>query len=174
MTRERFEVEFRREFDERFAPLFRYLDRLSGDPELASDIAQEAFVRLFRRGSMPDDVRGWLGVVASNLFRDDRRRSQRRVQLLARQPVEVTVGAGATDGSAVDALVSEERRRTVREALDTLGERDRQMLLLRHEGYSYREVARAVGVSESSVGTLLIRATAAFRAAFLERNRAFE
>jgi DNA-directed RNA polymerase specialized sigma24 family protein len=39
------------------------------------------------------------------------------------------------------------------------------MLLLRHEGYSYREIAQVAGVSETSVGTLLIRATAAFHAA---------
>jgi DNA-directed RNA polymerase specialized sigma24 family protein len=62
----------------------------------------------------------------------------------------------------------------VREALDGLTLRDRQMLLLRHEGYSYREIAQALGVPETGVGTMLVRATAAFRAAFLEKNRAPE
>lgn len=165
-----FEGAFRRVFDEQFGSLFRYLDRLSGDPELAADLAQEAFVRLHRRGIIPEDVRAWLGTVASNLFRDERRRVQRRGRLLARQPPELTLASPPV--AADDALEAEEMRARVRAALDRLPLRDREMLLLRHEGYSYREVAQVLGVAETSVGTMLIRATAAFRAAFLERQRA--
>lgn len=36
---------FREEFEKHFPTTFRYLDRLSGDPDLA-DIVQEAFIRL--------------------------------------------------------------------------------------------------------------------------------
>jgi DNA-directed RNA polymerase specialized sigma24 family protein len=46
------------------------------------------------------------------------------------------------------------------------------MLLLRHEGFSYREIATALGVAESGVGTMLIRATEAFRAQLKEKTRA--
>lgn len=165
-----FEIAFRRLFDEQFASLFRYLDRLSGDPDLAADLAQEAFVRLYRRGEVPDDARAWLGTVASNLFRDERRRSRRRLRLLDAQPAELTVGAPSPSADA--AVIERERRESVRQALDSLSLRDRQMLLLRHEGYSYREIAQALGVTETGVGTMLIRAAAAFRAAFLEKNRA--
>lgn len=42
-------------FDNRFARLFRYLDRLSGDRELAADIVQESFARLHANGSLPDE-----------------------------------------------------------------------------------------------------------------------
>lgn len=167
-----FDAVFRRLFAEHFASLFRYLDRLSGDPDLASDLAQEAFVRLYRRGEIPDDVRAWLGTVASNLFRDERRMSQRRLRLLAAQPPELTLGAPSPLPDA--GAISAERREAVRTALDALQLRDRQMLLLRHEGYSYREIAIALGVPETGVGTQLIRASAAFRAAFLERHSAPE
>jgi DNA-directed RNA polymerase specialized sigma24 family protein len=44
-------------------------------------------------------------------------------------------------------------------------ERDRRLLLLRHEGYSYHELATALGLVESSVGTLLRRARAVLRVA---------
>jgi len=47
--------------------------------------------------------------------------------------------------------------------LDSLPERERQMLLLRYEGFSYREVAHALAINEASVGTLLARAKTAFR-----------
>jgi RNA polymerase sigma factor (sigma-70 family) len=168
--RKTFDVVFRRLFDEQYSSLFRYLDRLSGDPDLAADLAQEAFVRLYRRGEVPEDARAWLGTVATNLFRDERRRSSRRLRLLSEQPPELTLGAPAPAPDA--GAISVEQRESVRSALDRLSLRDRQMLLLRHEGYSYREIAQALGVPETGVGTQLIRATAAFRAAFLEEHRA--
>jgi RNA polymerase sigma-70 factor (ECF subfamily) len=46
------------------------------------------------------------------------------------------------------------------------------MLLLRHEGYSYREIAETLELSPASIGTMLVRATEAFRKAFKERFRA--
>ena len=51
-----------------------------------------------------------------------------------------------------------ERMAPVREALGHLTEREREILLMRHGGFSYREIADAVGVAPSSVGTLLARA----------------
>jgi RNA polymerase sigma factor (sigma-70 family) len=165
-----FDAAFQRLFDAQFPSLFRYLDRLSGDRELASDLAQEAFVRLYLRGALPDDVRAWLGTVAANLFRDERRRESRRRELLAMQPPGTTLGTppAAADG----AMIADEQRAAVRAALDALSERDRRMLLLRHEGYSYRELAQALGMAEASVGTTLVRATSAFRAAYMETHRA--
>ncbi len=165
-----FEVAFARLFDERFVSLYRYLDRLSGDPDLAEDLAQEAFVRLHRRREIPNDVRAWLAAVASNLFRDERRRARRRQNLLARQPADLTLGSPPP--SPDDDVERAEQRMLVRHALDRLAQRDREMLLLRHEGFSYREIANALGVAETGVGTMLIRATEAFRAAIKEKNGA--
>jgi RNA polymerase sigma-70 factor, ECF subfamily len=146
-----------------FESLFRYLDRLTDDLDLAKDLAQETFVRLYGRGAMPDDPRAWLAAVATNLFRDHRRRTRRRAELVA----EYAADAAPSDQSPpADATVmAREARVQARVALDSLCRRDRALLLLHHEGYSYRELAHAVGVAESSVGTLLVRATRMFRAA---------
>ena len=51
---------------------------------------------------------------------------------------------------------------SVRRALDGLAPRDRELLLMREEGFSYREIGGAVGVSASSVGTLIARAQKRF------------
>ena len=160
-----FEETFCRLFDQQFPSLFRYLHRLTGDGDLADDLAQEVFVRLYQRASLPDDTRGWMGAVAHNLLRDHKRTAKRRLHLMAMQPAEFTP-AESTHADA--SLLIDEKRQAVRRALDKLSERDRRMLLLRHEGYSYREIAQAVGVNETSVGTLLLRATNAFHAAFGE------
>jgi RNA polymerase sigma factor (sigma-70 family) len=68
--------------------------------------------------------------------------------------------------SPTDALAAEETRRRVRRAIDRLSERDRQMLLLRAEGYAYRDIAGILDLNEASVGTLLSRAKNAFREAY--------
>ena len=57
-------------------------------------------------------------------------------------------------------------RDRVRAALDRLSERDRQILLLRAEGYGYRDLAVALDLNEASIGTLLARAKRAFRDAY--------
>ncbi len=154
-----FEAVFRERFDELHASLFRYLDRLSGDPALAADIAQESLVRLFQRGRMPDDLRAWLVTVAHNRLRTARRLERRRAILLALRLVVAPPDPPPPADRAVDI---EEQGGAVRAALASLPPRDREMLVLRSEGYSYREIGRILHMRESSVGTLLRRAKIQF------------
>jgi RNA polymerase sigma-70 factor (ECF subfamily) len=157
--------EFTRLFHDQSPGLFRYVNRLTGDPEMAADIIQETFVKLYQRGSVPDDARAWLATVAINLLRDERRTASRRGMLLVRHTPET-----ATVRPPDVELIADEQRQLVRAALDTLTPRDREMLLLKHAGYSYREIAAALGLAETSIGTMLVRATASFHSAFTERN----
>ena len=163
---DQFDAEFDRLFEQHFAQLFRYLDRSLGDAQLAADLAQETFVRLFDRGEMPDEPIAWLITVAANLLRDDKRRTTRRLRLLASAPADVPHAAAAPDPA--DAIDQAERRDQVRAALARLAPRDRDALLLRHSGYSYREIALALGITETGVGTVLLRAGASFRKAYQE------
>lgn len=152
-----FDESFALLFEAQFPRLFRYLDRLSGEPDLAADLAQEAFIRLYRRGVMPDRPEVWLVTVALNLLRNSRSTYTRRLRLLARwtQPAEST-----------EPSPERSEAEPVRTALRQLPEREREMLLLRAEGYSYREIATALNLNEASVGTLLARAKRAFREAY--------
>ena len=148
-------------FQVEFPRLFRYLDRLSGEPDLAADLAQESFVRLHRRGSMPDNPPVWLVTVALNLFRNARSTRSRRGRLLTAARAEATL---AEPPPAPDQMSdSEGADERVSAALRRLPPRDRELLLLKAEGYSYREIATALKLNEASVGTLLARAKRAFR-----------
>jgi RNA polymerase sigma-70 factor (ECF subfamily) len=151
-------------FNVHFRRLYRFLNRLSADPELAADLAQETFVRLYRRGSLPDAPDAWLISVAMNLLRNVQSGRVRRRRLLT-----VTRGERAhSDQSPLpdDAVESADVRRRVRGVLDSLPERDRHLLLLRAEGYSYRDIARSLQLNEASVGVLLARAKRAFRESY--------
>jgi RNA polymerase sigma-70 factor, ECF subfamily len=161
-----FAAELDQLFHQRFPALYRYINRLAGDGPLAEDIAQDAFLRLYDRGEMPDEPIAWLITVATNLLRDDRRRTGRRLRLMA--AAEDDVGRGAAPPDPEASVVRSERRRQVRHALERLSLRDRHALLLRHAGFSYREIAVALDMAEASVGTTLLRAGAAFRASYEE------
>jgi RNA polymerase sigma-70 factor (ECF subfamily) len=153
-------------FEAHFHRLFRFLDRVSGEPDLAQDVAQEAFIRLFRRGSLPDAPEAWLVSVALNLFRNAKSTRRRRLRLLTHDRSEAVLGdpAPAPD----EAVLHQESRRRVRSALDRLPDRERHLLLLQAEGYGYRDLAAALELNEASVGTLLVRARRAFRQLYEE------
>src|SRR5262245_21534180 len=69
-------------FDAHYQRLYRYLFRLSDDAELAADLAQETFIKLYRRGSLPERPGAWLITVALNLFRNACAQRSRRQRLL--------------------------------------------------------------------------------------------
>lgn len=167
-----FEAAFKVLFEERFPMLYRYLHHVSGDSGSADDLAQESFVRLYRRGSMPDDPSAWLVTVAHNLLRDERRNAQRRTRLLQFRGQEER--AIREPPAADAAMLAQERVLGVRRALDRLTLRDRRLLLLRHEGFSYREIAEALDLAPGSIGTLLMRATSAFTRAYRDGAHASE
>lgn len=143
-----------------YAPLVRLLSRLLGSVDEAEDIAQETFWRLYRhplREGREHNLSGWLIRVgtrlAYNALRERARREKRQETWLSRKPTAENPEAEA---------LAEETRREVQQTLAKLPFRQAQILFLRHQGYTYAELAAIVGVKESSVGTLLARAERAF------------
>jgi RNA polymerase sigma factor (sigma-70 family) len=137
----------------------RHLLYLTGNRATAEDLTQDTFGRLYERLLSDDSTqlrnpRAWLLTVASHLaynyFRAESRRSSR----------EGEAGSIAHQDADVDDVLD------VRRALGELDERDRIVLMLRHSGFSYAEVAEAVDIAPSSVGTILARAQRRFREAY--------
>jgi len=149
-------------FHEVYPSLFRYCHRLTADTDVAEDVVQEAFVRFLDR--KPVDSRGslrsWLFRVATNLIRDRARQEANRSRILAGVPPR-----GPVPGPE-GVVERQEEIRAVRMALDRLSPRDREMLILRQEGFSYKEIAQVMEVSASSVGTLLARSLKRFAQAY--------
>ena len=156
-----FDEQFATLFDSHHHRLFRVLDRLSGDADLAADLAQDAFVRLYKRGALPESPGAWLVSVAMNLFRNVRSTRSRRLRLLTPTRAEGMHADRAP--SPDDAVEAGDVRQRVRWAMQQLSERDRRMLVLRADGYRYREIAVALDMNEASIGTLLARAQREFR-----------
>ena len=155
-------MDFDATFDQHYPPLVRYCMRLTGDADVAEDIAQESMVRLFDHSVTGPDfgVRAWLFKTATHLVRDRYRVGQNRLRLLAEHPVR----PAETESPEVS-LERKEVRARAREALDAMAPRDQEILLMRYSGFSYREIAEAIEVEPTSVGTLLARAERRFAAA---------
>lgn len=142
-------------YRETYTDLVRFLHRKVWDPDRAQDLAQETFVRALNE--QPDHPRSWLFTVAANLARDEARRAIRRRRHLVLLKNEAEVArADTTDPS--DDTDAHERSDLVRQALDALNERDREVLLLWDAGMNYKEIARHTGLKHGAIGTTLARA----------------
>jgi RNA polymerase sigma factor (sigma-70 family) len=143
-------------YERHHVQLRRYLARFTGDPDLAADIAQDAFMRLLEQP--PDHAMAgpWLFRVATNLALDAARtRSRRRALVLEGRALRAHSDPPAPPDRRAERAHA---RRVVSEALAALSEKERMALLLREEGFAHREIAEALGTTTGSVGTLLARA----------------
>jgi RNA polymerase sigma factor (sigma-70 family) len=143
-------------FQRHHEPLRRYLARFTGDPDLAADLAQEAFVRLLERPPADNIARPWLFRVATNLALDSVRTQSRRRMLVMRGRAMLTYSDPPP--SPERGVEQSSARRAVADALAGLSAKERMALLMREEGFTHREIADAVGTTTGSVGTLLARA----------------
>jgi RNA polymerase sigma factor (sigma-70 family) len=154
-------------FEQAFAAhqklVYRYASSLTRDSALAEDVAQEVFLRLHhhldesQRGGM---LRAWLLRVTANVARNfmrTRRRAAVRDQAFATE-TSLSAAPVAPD----DELARRTQIVNAQRALAGLKEPLRSCLMLRNEGLSYREIAVALGLKESSVGALIARARTRF------------
>lgn len=157
--------EFERLFMEHWASVYRVLHRLVGDPAEAEDLALEAFMRLYReteKEKRTDGINagGWLYRVATRLGLHSIRSWKRR------EHYELTAGRYALEeseqASPAEILAQQEERGQVRLVLSRMNERQSQILILRHSGLSYKEIAEALNLEPGSIGPLLVRAEREF------------
>lgn len=141
-----------------FPRLVRMLDLLTGDVHVAEELAQEALVRTsshWAKVQRMDAPGAWTRRVARNLATSRWRRSQAARRAAARVGPDPTVHHD-TDVAEVDA---------VRQALQRLSERDREVLVLRHHmQLTVAEVATELGISQEAVKSRSHRAAGRLRA----------
>jgi len=149
---------------------------LVGSSDDALDLSQEAFVRAFKARHTIDPDRpfyAWLYQIIRRLcFNHTRDRRTRRRGIEAAGDWLAEQAAARTAGMKPDrALERVEAKRRVARALESLSDRDREVLVLKEfEGLRYREIAEILGVP---IGTVMSRLYSARRrlAAALEEDR---
>ena len=150
-----------------YASVVRFLYRKVWDADRAEDLAQEVFIRAMAH--RPEKPRAWIFAVAANLARDEARAAIRRkkhLTLLSNDPVTIA----RPDPPVEEAVEREEEMAKVQEALASLSQRDREVLLLWDAGLSYAEIAYQTGLAVGAVGTTLARARRRLVEAYDERK----
>ncbi|MBM3745708.1 MAG: sigma-70 family RNA polymerase sigma factor [Acidobacteria bacterium] len=146
-------------------PIVRYLYRMVQNREIAEELAQEVFVRIYlsrARYEPTAKFSGWIYRIATNLvfnwIRNHRReRGQDSVDALAARGVRRPL---ADPRSRIDeTLLGEVMRTEVRRAIAALPERQRVVVLLhKYDELGYDQIARSLGCSVQAVKSLMFRA----------------
>ncbi len=134
--------------------LFRFINGVVREQELAEDILQEAFLRLvaeMRAGTPPDNAHAWLYRVASNLAISRGRRDQTMIRHLP----ELVRSRHAP--SPEQRVLQAERDDALRLALASLPIESRIALVLTSSGFSAREIGVVLGKNEGAVRMLVSR-----------------
>ncbi len=147
-------------FDDYRRPLQRYVASLGLNAQESEDVVQDVFLALFRHLQLDrsrSNLPGWLFRVARNLALRQRRRQQRHWWSLRMDaaPADDRIDPAA---NPEERLADTEQRLHWQRVIGALPERDRRCLLLRAEGFKYRDIAAALGVSLGAVAKSMARA----------------
>ena len=156
-----FEALFRKEH----ARVVAIAQRIVRDADEAEDVAQDVFISFYRKH--PADA----GYAAAWLYAASAHTALNAIRSRERRGRRETIHAVERD-VVVDPASAAERTETqgeVSAALARLDERAASLLALRYSGLSYEEIAAAMGLRKSSIGTLLSRAAEAFRKEMVAR-----
>ena len=140
------------------APLRRLAYGLVRDWGLAEDVAQDAFLRAYRKASTfrgGSSVKAWLYRIAINRAHDELRRIRRKGEISLESAGAAVDRNDGRRPSAEDLAAARELERHVAVALSEMREEYRTALILREmEGMTYREMAELL---EWPLGTVQIR-----------------
>lgn len=153
----------------------RLLSRFTRDRGEVEDLAQEVFVKVFRKlhtFQADSGLYTWIYRVAVNTANDHfARRSRRRLRLLDDED-GLAGGGRLRDGSSApsEPLLDAEVRAVTRAIVDDLPEKYRTVLVLReYEDLSYTAMAEVLGISIGTVESRLFRARQRFKDALQRR-----
>jgi RNA polymerase sigma factor (sigma-70 family) len=159
-----------RELVERYTNLVysTALRRVSGDSHLAQDITQTVFIDLTRKaGALQNHVAlgGWLYrhtcFTASKALRSERRRTGREQEVFAMQSID----------DPEEEVIWRAMQPLLDEGLDSLGEKDRNALVMRFlEQHPFRTVGAALNTTEDAARVRVDRALEKLRGFFLRRG----
>jgi RNA polymerase sigma-70 factor, ECF subfamily len=128
-------------------PLWAYIARLSGSPDVANDLLQETYCRFLtaKFGSVElTEAKPYLFRIATNLLHDRWRKGED-----TRWSEATEIGVERDIDSQID----------VRDLMQQLKPRERQLLWLAYvEGMTHSEIAKSTGLRSMSVRILLFRA----------------
>lgn len=146
-----------------YKEIYRYLYSLTHDASLSEDLASEVFLEVVKsiatfRGE--SDVKTWMFSIARHKWVDYLRKKNRQVEIevLSELVGELPMaGNGAREKEPEERYLEKELLQRVFTLLEQEPERTRSIVKLRMEGYSFYEIGKSQGISESSARVIYFR-----------------
>jgi len=139
---------FKALFDTHFDAVRSYVYYRSGDTELATDVAQETFLKIWEKQLQPDgkNFKALLFKIAGDIFISRYRREKLALDF------SMTFKPGILDDSPEDQMQFKELKSRYEQALKILPENQRTVFLMsRMDGLKYHEIAGQLGLSVKAV-----------------------
>ena len=145
------------------AEIFRYLYAMCRDRLLAEDVMQDAFCRaLISLPTSHVNARAWLYMVGRNLLINEMKKRKRELcsdDMESRDVQRRKSGEGIADGDPEEQAIRKEENNMLQEALLSLDERKREILILNYfERFTLKEAAVIMGISYENARILSMRA----------------
>ncbi len=140
--------------------VYRYLVGVFGQPELAEEFTQEAFLRLYRAlhgGEAIANARAWVFRVAHNLAVNQIKSRQFIAPVTDEAWEELCRTLRDSAPGPEQKLLQQEKFSRMRAAIGRLTQAERECLHLRSKGFRYREMAEILGSSTTTVAETLYR-----------------
>ncbi len=139
-----------------YKDVYRYLYSLSHDVSLSEDLASEVFLEVvksvaaFRRES---DIKTWMFSIARHKWCDYLRKKHRQIEAEA-----LTEFIGSEEKGPDERYLDRELLERIERLLQEEPERTRNVVQMRIEGFSFYEIGKKQGISESSARVIYFRA----------------
>lgn len=140
--------EFRNLFDKRFDSVRSFIYYRCSDEEVASDIAQDVFTKIWEKGMNvhPERDKNLLYKIASDMYITKMRR--KRVELNFRNSIKID----REDNSPEDDMLYSQLKENYAKVLGEMNQGQRDVFLMsRSEGLKYEEISQRLGIGVKAV-----------------------
>jgi RNA polymerase sigma factor (sigma-70 family) len=141
-------------FKDTYPNMIAYLEKISSDPDLARDLAQEAYLKVWQKMDLlpqdPEEKLRYILIIARNCFMDHLK------QVLKEKKQQDAYASTYPETSWMPAALNQmevkEQQQIINDTINTQEDAARRYYLLnREEGFTYKEIALMEGVSEKTV-----------------------
>lgn len=167
-------VDFEEAYRENYLPVYNYIHKHIVNISDAEDITANVFVMAYKAWDRyePDrcPVRAWLYIIASNLLKNFYRDNEKHKEEMSLDSEEAAPSSEPKDNSFEEAQKIMALREVIAEALDTLDEREKTIVINRFfHDMTNLELSDALDISEGNVRVISTRALKKMRT-FLEKH----
>lgn len=149
-------MDFSNIYTKYYRTIYNLSFRILGNSELAKDITQETFEKLYnsvvsKKGI--DNLKSWLYRVTVNNCTNLIKRSNHLEEIFKNNILKTEI-----EESTEENLINSEKQNIIRKAINQLPERDKNLIMLYLDDLSYSEMAEILDMKKNSIGKSLSRA----------------